>query len=127
VFGPHDRVVREGERGSSLFVLASGTVEVLVRQQSGQDVAVATLERGAVFGEVALLTGSERIATVRTTCESTLYEISKQALAPIIESRPQLVVELGLLIAARQLDREGRMRQSGTDGVASRIRKFLLG
>ncbi|MDC3955919.1 cyclic nucleotide-binding domain-containing protein [Polyangium jinanense] len=127
VYGPHDRVVREGDRGSSLFILAAGTVEVLVRQQGGQDVAVATLERGAVFGEVALLTGCERTATVRTTCESTLYEISKQALAPIIESRPQLVVELGLLIAARQLDREGRMRQASPDGLAGRIRKFLLG
>jgi CRP-like cAMP-binding protein len=127
VYGPHDRVVREGERGSSLFVLASGMVEVLVRQQDEHDVSVATLERGAVFGEVALLTGHERTATVRTTCESTLYEISKQALSPIIESRPQLVIELALLIAARQLDREGRTRQAGSDGLAGRIRKFLLG
>ncbi|MRG97722.1 cyclic nucleotide-binding domain-containing protein [Polyangium spumosum] len=127
VYGPHDRVVREGERGSSLFVLASGSVEVLVRQQSGQDVPVATLERGAVFGEVALLLGGERTATVRTTCESTLYEISKQALSPIIESRPQLVVELGLLIAARQRGREDRTKQASPEGLAGRIRKFLLG
>lgn len=125
-YGPHDRIVREGERGSSLFVVATGGVEVLVRQEGGQDVAVATLERGGIFGEVALLTGSERTATVRTTCEATLYEISRQALLPIIESRPQLVVELGLLIATRQIDREGRSKQAEREGFTARIRKFFL-
>ena len=55
--------------------------------------------------ELAAQARETAAASVGTTCESTLYEISKQALSPIIESRPQLVVELGLLIAARQRGR----------------------
>jgi hypothetical protein len=102
IYGPHDRIVIQGDKGASLFVVEAGFVEVLVRQADGQDIAVATMEPGAVFGEAALLTGGERTATVRSMGESILYEISKQALQPIIESRPQLVVELSLLMASRQ-------------------------
>ena len=124
-YGPHDRIVIQGERGSSLFVVDTGSVEVLVRQPDGQDIAVATLESGAVFGEAALLTGVERTATVRASGESTLYEISKQALSPIIESRPQLVVELSRLMASREMERRAQLQEG--EGLASRIRRFFLG
>lgn len=100
-FGPHDRVVVEGQPGSSLFVVASGTVEVLVRS-GGQDLAVGTLDSGAVFGEAALLTGVSRTATVRALGHVVLYEIDKEALEPILAQRPQLVVDLSLLMASRQ-------------------------
>jgi CRP-like cAMP-binding protein len=130
VFGPLDRIVIQGEKGSSLFLVESGSVEVMVRKEDGRDWTVATLEPGAVFGEFALLTGAERTATVRAVEEVTLYEISKEALQPIIEARPQLVVELSMLMASRQVERRDRMAQANeerTRGIASRIRRFILG
>lgn len=127
IYGPHDRIVIQGDRGASLFVVEAGFVEVLVRQPDGHDIAVATLEPGAVFGEAALLTGVERTATVRSMGEAVLYEISKQALQPIIESRPQLVVELSLLMAARQAARRDQQLEAENQGLASRIRRFFLG
>lgn len=51
VLGPIERIIVQGRPGSSLFVLAEGELEVLVRQEDGHDLAVATLEPGAVFGE----------------------------------------------------------------------------
>ena len=131
VFGPLDRIVIQGNRDSSMFVLASGTVEVLSRQPDGKDVPVATLEKGAVFGEFALLTGEERTATVRAVGEVVLYEISKEGLQPIIEARPQLVIELSMLMAARQVTlRDANERQQSEERVqtiAGRIRRFVLG
>ena len=127
IYGPHDRIVIQGDRGASLFVVETGFVEVLVRQADGSDISVATLEPGAVFGENALLTGVERTATVRSMGESILYEISKQALQPIIESRPQLVVELSLLMASRQNVRRDQPQEAESQGLARRIRRFFLG
>ncbi len=127
IYGPHDRIVIQGDRGASLFVVDTGFVEVLVRQPDGHDIAVATLEPGAVFGEAALLTGVERTATVRSMGESVLYEISKQALQPIIESRPQLVVELSLLMASRKAALRDQQHEAENQGLASRIRRFFLG
>lgn len=128
IYGPLDRVVVQGQRDASMFVVAAGAVEVLVRRPDGRDTPIATLEAGAVFGEIALLTGEERTATVRAVHEVVLYEITKEALQPIIEARPQLVVELALLMAARQADlREatGRAQDEGQT-LAGRIRRFFL-
>jgi hypothetical protein len=121
-FGPFDRVVVEGQPGSSLFVLASGTIEVLVRQ-SGRDVPVGTLGSGAVFGETALLTGTERSATVRALDEVVVYEIDRTALEPVLAARPQLVTDLSLLMASRQV----RDSAPSPEGFAARIRAFFFG
>ena len=129
-YGPLDRVVVQGQRDASMFVVASGAVEVLVRRPDGKDMPIATLEAGAVFGEIALLTGEERSATVRAVHEVVLYEITKEAMQPIIEARPQLVVELALLMAARQAGlREATGRAQDEEqarSLASRIRGFFL-
>ena len=130
VFGPLDRIVIQSEKGSSLFLVESGSVEVMVRQEDGRDTTVATLEPGAVFGEFALLSGAERTATVRAVEEVYLFEITKEALQPIIEARPQLVVELSMLMASRQVetrDRISQVNEERTRGLTSKIRRFLLG
>ena len=97
-----------------------------------ESAAVATLEPGMVFGEFALLTGEERTATVRAVCEVLLYEISKEALQPIIEARPQLIVELSLLMAERLSERRNAIErhmqeEERVKSLASRIRRFVLG
>lgn len=133
VYGPLDRIVIQGQKDSSLFLIASGNVEVLIRPpDDGRDLPVATLESGAVFGEFALLTGAERTATVRAIDEVILYEISKEAIQPIIEARPQLVIELSMLMAARQTDlrdlSERKVQEAeAARTIAGRIRRFLLG
>lgn len=127
-FTAHERVVQQGEPGDSLFVVAEGAVEVLIREEDGRERAVATLEAGAVFGEAALLTGSPRRATVRALAGAALFEIRRDALLPLIEARPQLVVDLALLMAARQ--HEARERQQASEaqaGLVAKIGRFFLG
>jgi CRP-like cAMP-binding protein len=129
-FGPLDRIVTQGEGGSSLFLVESGSVEVLVRQEDGHETSVATLESGAVFGEFALLTGEERTATVRAVEQVYLFEITKEALQPVIEARPHLVTELSLLMVLRQVETRERISQVNEDrsrDLALRIRQFVLG
>lgn len=129
VAAPLDRVVVEGQPGASLFVVASGELEVLVRDESGADVAVATLDAGSVFGEIALLTGAPRAATVRALTDAVLFELGKPALAPIIEARPQLVLELSMLMAARQAESRDRSSKlpEVKEGLAARMRRFFFG
>jgi CRP-like cAMP-binding protein len=129
---PFDRVVVQGQPGASLFVVASGTLEVLVRQKDGPDLSINSLEPGSVFGETALLMGGERTATVRTVGEAVVYEISKAHLEPIIKARPQLIVELSVLMANRQADtmekyQQRDSRQEQVKSFSQRIRSFLLG
>lgn len=127
-FAAHEAVVQQGEPGDSLFVVTAGAVEVLVRGEDGRERAVATLEAGAVFGEAALLTGSPRRATVRALGGAALLEIRRDALQPLIAARPQLVVDLALLMAARQAEARERLHASEAHaGLVAKIGRFFLG
>ncbi|MEI8394588.1 MAG: mechanosensitive ion channel family protein [Rhodospirillaceae bacterium] len=111
----HEAVVVEaGAAGRSLFVVVEGVLEV-----RGEDGILATLAAGDVFGEMSLLTGAPRSATVVAATESTLFEISDRELAPILRRRPELADGLGAIIEQRR--RANRARCDGGDdpGVTS--------
>ncbi|MFA6954801.1 MAG: cyclic nucleotide-binding domain-containing protein [Thermoanaerobaculia bacterium] len=130
VLGPIERIIVQGRPGSSLFILAEGELEVLVRQADGHDLAVATLDAGAVFGERSLLTGEPRSATVRSIDSAVVYEIGQRQLAPILQARPSAIDELAAIM-------EPRLRATAAAGesyeskkqlrsLAGSIRKFFL-
>lgn len=129
-YGHLERVVVQEQDGGSLFIVQSGNLEVLVRQSNGQDLPVDSLTGGAIFGEIALLTGAKRTATVRALDEVVLFEIDREALQPIIASRPDLIMELSRLMAQREVNVRDRSQQheqkEKVNNLASRIRQFLL-
>ena len=86
VYGRGEAVVHEGEEGDSLFVVLSGDLEVEVNRRK-----VGSLSSGEFFGEMSLLTGEKRRATVRAAGEVRLLEISKAALEPVIRNHPSVV------------------------------------
>jgi CRP-like cAMP-binding protein len=129
-FGPDERVVVQGQPGESLFIIAKGKAEVLVRDGDRRDRLVDDMGVGAVFGEAALLTGASRNATVRAETSLSLFEIHRSALAPVLQARPSLAVDLGILCAQR-LARRGtdaeRNAKETSARFTRRIRAFLLG
>jgi small-conductance mechanosensitive channel/CRP-like cAMP-binding protein len=102
-FAEGEILVREGDRTSSMFLVAAGMAAVSVH---GEGVAssrkVAVLDAGSAFGEISLLTGEPRLATVRALSEATLVEIDKTTLAPLLESNPSLVEKLDAIIVERR-------------------------
>ncbi len=108
-------VVRQGEKGRSLFIVQSGAVTV-----QRKDAALARLGAGAMFGELGLLTGERRSADVLAGPETVIVEISRSDFLPVMTRRPGLVVELSELLEQR--------RQPGaaqTEGFARRIARFF--
>jgi CRP-like cAMP-binding protein len=72
-------LIREGDEGHEFFAIAEGEVEI---SKDGSTIAIE--EAGDVFGEIALLYGIPRTATVRTTVPSRLYVLNKQAFRSIV-------------------------------------------
>jgi small-conductance mechanosensitive channel/CRP-like cAMP-binding protein len=105
-FGYPERVLIVGETDSNLFIVAEGNLEVLIRQEDGKFIKVAQLGKNTIFGEMALLTGEPRKATVRALNEVLLLRISKDALKPILMNRPQILEILSDRLAERQLSNE---------------------
>ena len=72
-------------------MLAEGEVEVVLRREDGSDRVVDTMGKGAVIGEMSLLTGARRNATVRALEGAVVYEIGSEQFGPILGDHPELV------------------------------------
>ena len=106
-------IVNQGDAGSSLYVLVEGMLEVFVRGAEDTEDAVGQIQPGQAFGEMSLLTGSERVATVRSVTDSYALEIRREDFEPILRARPEIAEELGRMMARRQLLNE----TSGDNGA----------
>jgi hypothetical protein len=95
-------VVRQGEAGESLFVLAEGVLDVKREEGDGTQVVLDRMVPGEVFGEMSLLTGQPRSATVIAATEAMVFEIEKAHLDPLLRRRPELAEGLAGILAARQ-------------------------
>lgn len=131
-------VVRDGAAGSSMFVVAAGVLEVLVtRVGDTQPQRVAALGPGALFGEMSMLTGAPRSATVRTLVPSVLYEVTHEQMAALLSTRPGLAEALSQVVAAHQRrdaarnavetqdDAAEAKTQTLAEHIAARIRRFF--
>lgn len=102
-------VVRYDEPGDSMFVLVEGLLEVSVPSSEDEDRAlvVGSVVSGQYFGEMSLLTGERRSATVTALTNVSIYEIPKQAMAALLERRPALAEQISKVVAKRQQLTEG--------------------
>ncbi len=116
-FGPKETVVGEGEEGSSMFLIAHGRVGVSAHGASSESQRVAMLDAGSGFGEISLLTGEPRLATIRTLEESLLVEIDKSTLAPILEANPSLVDKLDEIVLERRRQTSGQLEKVRGSGM----------
>jgi ABC-type multidrug transport system fused ATPase/permease subunit len=86
---PGDIVVREGDPGDRLYLIVEGQVEVVRRAPSGER-RLNLLTSGDYFGEMALLAGESRNATVRTTTSTRLYTLSRGTFQGLLDREPAL-------------------------------------
>lgn len=96
-------VVRQGEPGESLFVVREGVLEVAVEGGDGMVRSVARLHPGSFFGEMSLLTGAARSATVTPVVDAVLIEIAKDDLEPILRHWPDVARRMSECLAERQM------------------------
>lgn len=85
-----DIVITEGEQGSSLYVIVSGEVKVYTKGPKGESVYLANLGEGDFFGEVSVLTGKPRTATISASDKSELLRLDKDKFDEAAEQHPRL-------------------------------------
>jgi small-conductance mechanosensitive channel len=129
-FGPGEVILREGDPGDSLYVLRSGEVAVRVNVR-GQARDLTTLKAGQFFGEMSLMTGESRSATVVAKTDVECYIVSKDAFQEILEQKPELAATISEILAKRQADLGTSTEASGPVHVGepqqllSRIASFF--
>jgi CRP-like cAMP-binding protein len=96
-------IIRERDVGDSMFAILQGTVTVSIRD-SGKDRLVATLHAGDLVGEMSLLTGSPRAATVAAQSPVAAIEIGREAIAPLLSAEPALFDRFAAMLEKRQVE-----------------------
>jgi CRP-like cAMP-binding protein len=110
-FGRSEKLIQQGEDGDSMFILVNGEANVVV-ERSGDSTQVARLRAGDCFGEMSLLTGEKRSATVVAQTDCEVVEIGKPVLANSLKQQPELLNKLSELLARRQLETEGTLAEN---------------
>jgi CRP/FNR family cyclic AMP-dependent transcriptional regulator len=126
-FGPGDVVCRQGEQGHRLFVVKSGVLEVVAAPTDGSEPAViAYLGTGEVIGELALLTGSPRSATVRSPEHAELFAVDKAVFLDLMDVLPALSRNLCVVLAKRLEATTLKVPRAGGKQLQGNLRYFDL-
>jgi len=123
-FGRGEKVIEQGSSGHSMFILLDGEADVFVRVENGTDTRVATLRTGDYCGEMSLLTGEPRSATVIAKSDCEMCEIEKNVFGSILQENEDLVQELGELLARRRMENEGILASSGSVHLESKEMEY---
>jgi signal transduction histidine kinase len=110
-FKAGDCVIREGDPGNTMYVILSGELEVTKRDNDRQ-IVLATRRPGEFLGEMSLLEGAPRGATVRAVRDSELLSIGPEAFHQLIESRPSTATTVLRTVASRLRSTEASLVQS---------------
>jgi CRP/FNR family transcriptional regulator, cyclic AMP receptor protein len=79
----------QGEIGDRLLILVEGTARVVLMTANGREIVLAYAEPGAVLGEIALLDGGERTASVIATSDGTALQLGRNALKDFVSAHPE--------------------------------------
>jgi small-conductance mechanosensitive channel/CRP-like cAMP-binding protein len=127
-------IVSEGEPGESLYIVVAGMLDVSRGDADGRVRTIGRLQPGDVFGEMSLLTGAPRSATVTAASPVTLVEISKEHLEPIFRSQPAVITQLAEIEAARMSSNRDLARLTAPEhaeieeiGFSRFLRRKILG
>jgi CRP-like cAMP-binding protein len=117
----------EGDPGDTLMVLEEGRVKVSRYTASGQEVVLAVAEAPASFGELALIDGAPRSATVVAQSPVTVRVLPRIALMSLVNNEPSVAMALMQGLVAMVRDTNERLSDVLSLDVPGRVAKWLLG
>lgn len=100
-----DTMTRQGAVAHWLYLIASGEADIWA-EDNGSRTHIATLQAGAVFGEMGMLTGEPRRATVTAKTDVECLRLDKSSFESILRARPDIAEELARVMVARRTELE---------------------
>jgi small-conductance mechanosensitive channel/CRP-like cAMP-binding protein len=130
IYGAGQGIVKQDEPGESMFIICGGELRVTI-EPSGRE--VARLGAGSYLGEMSLLTGDPRTATVTAVKDSVLLEITAATFRTIVADHPTVVEQVSNAVAARRADLEKTRKEAAAQvfpeetprTLLARIQRFL--
>ena len=102
----HAEIITIGDIGRCLWMIYDGEVEVSLPEEDGGSRFIASLERGAIFGEMSIMTGDPAVATVIASTACKLVKIPREAFSRVLAGNPKILGKFTRLITKRLLQIE---------------------
>ncbi len=125
-YAPGDVITRQGTAAHWLYLVVSGEADVYFVHDEGSRTAVNTLCAGDYFGEMALMTGAPRRATVVARTDMECYRLDKTSFEDMVQARPAIAEQIAHLLADRQASLDVAEHEGRTLPAKSVPRKELL-
>ncbi len=118
-------ILNEGDHHNNFYIVVSGTLKVYVNGDGGRQVTLNWLETGDYFGELSLIDGAARSASVMTLSPTELQVISQQDFHQFLQSQPQASLALMKALARRIRALTGSVRDMALLDVYGRVATLL--
>ena len=122
----HAILVREGDSGEGLFIILAGNVAVTRINSEGKETILSILKEGDFFGEMGVLDGSPRSATIKAHREVEVAILSRNDFLNLLGKSPQLAVSLVLALSARLRATNEAMQATAYQDIPTRLAALLL-
>ncbi len=110
-FKPKTPIVLQGEKGTSMYIIKQGFVTIHIQDENTKDSIVDILNPGDFFGEMSLLTGEKRSATVTSESEVITYEITKETILHLLNDNPNLYEEFAKITAHKMTSTQEHLKK----------------
>ena len=125
-FGNGEVLMHEGEVGDFLHILRSGMVEVMARSPSGGMIHIRDLKAPAFFGEIALMTGERRTASIVARSDVEVLELNRQAFSHLFRTRPEALEQVSKIVAQRVSETRERVQSAAEHTPARRDGNWVV-
>jgi CRP/FNR family transcriptional regulator len=119
------RVFHEGDRGDACYIVRSGTCRVTREHPDGRAITLANLGPGDLFGELAMLDGDQRSASVETLTDAELLALPANDVRALLSRHPEITVKLITALTRRLRETNERVTRQSFQTVPSRIAGVL--
>jgi CRP/FNR family transcriptional regulator, cyclic AMP receptor protein len=126
VYKARETIVEKGDAARQLYVLLRGRAKVVTRGADGSDTGLNVMGPGEVFGEIGILDGRPRSATVSTLEECEMAVVEVQAFQDFLAAHPCVGIKLLAVLAGRVRDLTTRLEDRTFLEVPARLAKQLL-
>jgi CRP-like cAMP-binding protein len=124
-FEPGEVVFKEGDQGSTCYIVRSGRARAIREHPDGRSITLAHFGPGDIFGEMAMLDGERRSATVETTEGTEAIAILSTDMHRLLREYPDISVKLIASLGQRLRDTNERLARQSFQTVQSRVAAAL--
>jgi CRP/FNR family cyclic AMP-dependent transcriptional regulator len=126
VYPKNTILISKGDVSDHLFVVIRGKLKVMLPDESGKEIVLSLLGEGDYFGEIALIDGEPRTATIVSTEASEVLTIARADFQRILMSSPELMFDLLTVLARKVRIATEKLESLAFDNVYRRLVKLLM-